>query len=733
MSTQSEEGVGSAMSQVDAVAAAWEAALELGRAGRNEEQLAAYEDLIGRFGDDPDPVVRGKAARASLFRAIVLRDTDRVADALAAYDDLLSRFGADPDPGIHLTVVEAGVGRAGALVQPDEKLAAYDDLLRKVGGSEEPAIRELEIIVLVNRAKVLADLGRMDEALDEYDELLRQYGDDQGSQELRARLLYSRAMSLVHSGRLEDGLRAYQDLVSLYLEATEPGVRLPAAKALFNSGPLLARLGRTEEAASTFRTLLELFGNEEDSELQEIAETARQNRDVFGLGIAGVSQPLWREAPPNVLRRARPRRLGVGRGRPTDDPVELVLRAGQLADSGKAAEAEEAYRAALETASDVARQAASNALGLIARDRGDDLEAERLFRAADSPPDGEVRDVAAVNLAQQLAEMGRTEEAEARLVELARSESDLTVVRAIAAFGYVLHRSGRFDESASLFPASWDGEDERLVGPALSRFAHQCIEDERFAAAIEAAKRGLDRLVAPADVGGARLRLAIAYQGAGRYAEAQVEAERLLREGPAHLAANALLMKGNHLLADGRVSEAVEALRQALDLSSDPATTAEAKSCLGIGLWEHGEVSEAETLLSEAASSGEGAIAHVAAIRLGSLALQRGDFERAEQLFRRVMAEADGRQHGLAAGNLAVLYVIQGRLDEAAEAIASAGETAEVGAVELLEIARVVVDAAIADDEPDPVVLQRLLGSQDSRIRMLAAMLLEEDEDAEVE
>ena len=50
---------------------------------RSEEELAAYDEVVTRFGDDPAPAIREVFAKAMLNRGVALGELDRSKEAVA--------------------------------------------------------------------------------------------------------------------------------------------------------------------------------------------------------------------------------------------------------------------------------------------------------------------------------------------------------------------------------------------------------------------------------------------------------------------------------------------------------------------------------------------------------------------------------------------------------------------------------------------------------------------------
>lgn len=64
--------------------------------GRPEDGVAAYDQVLDRFSDDPAPALREKVAIVLCNKGVTLEALGRPEDAVAAYDQALDRFGDNP-------------------------------------------------------------------------------------------------------------------------------------------------------------------------------------------------------------------------------------------------------------------------------------------------------------------------------------------------------------------------------------------------------------------------------------------------------------------------------------------------------------------------------------------------------------------------------------------------------------------------------------------------------------
>src|SRR5688500_18681610 len=65
---------------------------------RNNEAIAAFEQVNNHYGDDPAPDIREQAPYALHNKGIALRELGRPEEAIAAFEQVNNHYGDDPTP-----------------------------------------------------------------------------------------------------------------------------------------------------------------------------------------------------------------------------------------------------------------------------------------------------------------------------------------------------------------------------------------------------------------------------------------------------------------------------------------------------------------------------------------------------------------------------------------------------------------------------------------------------------
>lgn len=144
-------------------------AVALGQAGRHAEELAVYEDIDTRFGNEPiSTIVVEAVVRALVNRGIVLAQVGRADDAVEAFGDVERRLGADQTRVAQEAVGKALVLKAGVFEESgreEDALTAYRAAIARLGDERQPETLEIGADALLGVAEIEVRAGRLDAAI----------------------------------------------------------------------------------------------------------------------------------------------------------------------------------------------------------------------------------------------------------------------------------------------------------------------------------------------------------------------------------------------------------------------------------------------------------------------------------------------------------------------------------------------------------------------------------------
>ena len=91
--------------------------------------------------------------------------------------------------------------------------------------------------------------------------------------------MYGKGRALAHLGRDEEALEVYDEVIASYDRESQPELTKHVARALLSKGLALERLDRKQDAAGTYNDLLALEAGSEDAAIEKLAASARARRE----------------------------------------------------------------------------------------------------------------------------------------------------------------------------------------------------------------------------------------------------------------------------------------------------------------------------------------------------------------------------------------------------------------------------------------------------------------------
>ncbi|MEO5373514.1 MAG: hypothetical protein H7840_04460 [Alphaproteobacteria bacterium] len=263
----------------------------LGKLERYDEEIAAYEQVEARFGSATEPALRERVAKALVNKGVALERLERFDEAVAAYDQVEAHFGSATEPALREQVAMALINKGvalGTLKRDDEAMAAYEQVEARFGSATDPALPEQVAMALVNKGVALGKLKRDDEAVTAYEQVEVRFGSatEPALREQVAEALVNKGYSLGKLERYDEEIAAYGQVEARFGSATEPALREQVARALVNKGVALGKLGRDTEAVAAYEQVEARFGSATEPALREQVARARNNKGDSLLIIA---------------------------------------------------------------------------------------------------------------------------------------------------------------------------------------------------------------------------------------------------------------------------------------------------------------------------------------------------------------------------------------------------------------------------------------------------------------
>ena len=310
---------------------------------RLEEALAAYDDVMRRFGESNMPTLVELIVTALVNKGLILVRLNQPKKALAAFDEVVRRFGESENPALLELAAKALVNKGitlRTLNRPEEALAAFDEVVRRFGESENPALLEQIAKAFVNKGSTLGTMNRPEEELAAYDEVVHRFGasDTLALLEQVAKALFLKGVTLGTMNRLEEALAAYDEVVRRFGASENPALLDPAVKALLCKGITLGTMNRPEEELAAYDEVVRRFGESETSDCRSWAELALLERASteltlrqYGSAIETAGRVLEPRQTESQERRLRAHLIRARAILPSGDPsaceqdIEAIL------------------------------------------------------------------------------------------------------------------------------------------------------------------------------------------------------------------------------------------------------------------------------------------------------------------------------------------------------------------------------------------------------------------------
>jgi tetratricopeptide (TPR) repeat protein len=249
----------------------------LGELGRIEEGVAALDDALTWWGDEPDapPGVRESLAGAFDLKGIMLCDLGRITEALDAFDEAVARFGGDADAGVAQMIAQALESKAYVLQdeeRAEEALDAFATLLA-YDGEPDGELRFLRVAqARAARASLLLDLGRPEEALADYDAAIAD-GDGGHDDPYLARWIVEawcgRAFCLSEQEHWDEAIAACDAGLAAAEGLDVEGAALRVARTMYNKAGSLHALRRHADELAVLEALDARFAADDDPEVRQ--------------------------------------------------------------------------------------------------------------------------------------------------------------------------------------------------------------------------------------------------------------------------------------------------------------------------------------------------------------------------------------------------------------------------------------------------------------------------------
>ena len=262
----------------------------LGDLGRQDQEIAACDALVARYGDNHLLRVSHTIIDALTTKHQCYRDQEEFEKALEAADEIIRRYSFDPGNGIAERVARTMIRRANylnKLARSEEELAGYDTVSQMFGHFEEADVRIHAAKALMFKAVSLNEADQSAAEMGCYEEVLRRFAEDPDDEvrAVAADAFIYKGMSLgaiAEDAAEEIGVREVEAEIACYDEAIkryggDQSIHLQraVAEALLHKAEALLEAGRIGEALPCLDRIVGAYSAIGDEELAETVKEAR--------------------------------------------------------------------------------------------------------------------------------------------------------------------------------------------------------------------------------------------------------------------------------------------------------------------------------------------------------------------------------------------------------------------------------------------------------------------------
>lgn len=256
-------------------------ARQLLAAGEVERAATQFAELTERFADDDTS--RVDLSTAWVYRGLLLGEAGEGERALECYEKARAITQGSSDPELRAKDVWGRYNAAvalDALGRVEAAMDTYNDLLNDYLDAPPPGCTRMIANSMLGLGNILVQFKRPDMAVKYCDEIIRRYGHmtDLDLREIVANAATSKGSTLRDFGELEGALLAFDDVRHRVQGAEERSLRVCLMRATIGRATVLQGLGRLAEAAYAYALVLgqsEDLDDEGDPETEGFAEYAR--------------------------------------------------------------------------------------------------------------------------------------------------------------------------------------------------------------------------------------------------------------------------------------------------------------------------------------------------------------------------------------------------------------------------------------------------------------------------
>ena len=154
--------------------------LALEKLGESETAIAAWDEVVERFGAGSAPEIQFPVAMSLANKGYALDQLEETEQAIATFDEVVERFGDSDIPDLQLPLAMALLCKGtaqGRLGEDQAEIATYEEVIELFGDSDVPELQFAVATALANKGLTQGHLGEVQAAIITCDEVVTRFKD----------------------------------------------------------------------------------------------------------------------------------------------------------------------------------------------------------------------------------------------------------------------------------------------------------------------------------------------------------------------------------------------------------------------------------------------------------------------------------------------------------------------------------------------------------------------------
>ena len=266
---------------------------------RQDEAVEVFDEICARFSRRDRPELVDLAAGAFFNGGVAYHELGRTDEALREWGRGIGLVERHRTRTTVNSAFKSWINKAGTLSRLDRFADALDSYERATALLESSEyLRSNHVyaaLLLINKASTLLLVNRFQHALETSEQSfhkLQSAIQAPEARELSAGALLIRGIALERLGREEEALAAYSEIIHRYSESADPAVVVRVVEAIINKSQVLSRTGRFQDALREYDRIEQWLEKGAPDRLAKDLEIALLNQAAIAIKVEDPGQAI---------------------------------------------------------------------------------------------------------------------------------------------------------------------------------------------------------------------------------------------------------------------------------------------------------------------------------------------------------------------------------------------------------------------------------------------------------